>query len=53
MSNAAETLSVPRRPWRDALELLASMRFAIALLTVICIASAIGTVIIQGEPLVN
>lgn len=29
------------------------MRFAIALLTVICIASAIGTVIIQGEPLVN
>jgi len=29
------------------------MRFAIALLTVICIASAIGTVILQGEPLVN
>lgn len=29
------------------------MRFAIALLTVICIASAIGTVIKQGEPLVN
>lgn len=35
------------------LELLASMRFAIALLTVICIASAIGTVVKQGEPLVN
>ncbi|WP_133610084.1 cytochrome c biogenesis protein ResB [Aquabacterium commune] len=29
------------------------MRFAIALLTVICIASAIGTVVKQGEPLVN
>lgn len=29
------------------------MRFAIALLTVICIVSAIGTIIKQGEPLVN
>jgi cytochrome c biogenesis protein ResB len=29
------------------------MRFAIALLTIICIVSAIGTVIKQGEPLVN
>ena len=38
---------------REALDLLASMRFAIALLTVICIASAIGTVIQQGQPLVN
>ena len=38
---------------RDVLDLLASMRFAIALLTVICIASAIGTVVKQGEPLVN
>lgn len=38
---------------RQALELLSSMRFAIALLTVICIASAIGTVVKQGEPLVN
>lgn len=35
------------------MELLASMRFAIALLTVICIASAIGTVVKQGEPFVN
>ena len=35
------------------MELLSSMRFAIALLTVICIASAIGTVVKQGEPLVN
>ncbi|MFM8756197.1 MAG: cytochrome c biogenesis protein ResB [Limnohabitans sp.] len=39
--------------WRDVLELLASMRFAIALLTVICIASVIGTVIKQHEPLPN
>ncbi len=38
---------------RQVLELLSSMRFAIALLTVICIASAIGTVVKQGEPLVN
>ncbi len=39
--------------WRPWLELLASMRFAIALLTVICIASVIGTVIKQHEPLPN
>ncbi len=29
------------------------MRFAIALLTIICVASVIGTVVKQGEPLVN
>ena len=38
---------------RAVLELLASMRFAIALLTVICIASVIGTVLKQHEPLPN
>jgi len=38
------------RQWR---ELLASMRFAIALLTVICIASVIGTVMRQHEPAAN
>ena len=40
----------PRRgsdAWRASVELLSSMRFAIALLTVICIASVIGTVIKQ------
>ena len=37
----------------DALELLASMRFAIALLTVICIASVIGTVVQQQQPMTN
>ncbi|HET8869514.1 MAG TPA: cytochrome c biogenesis protein ResB, partial [Aquabacterium sp.] len=43
----------PRATWARTYELLSSMRFAIALLTVICIVSAIGTVIKQGEPLVN
>ncbi|MBP7452688.1 MAG: cytochrome c biogenesis protein ResB [Ottowia sp.] len=38
---------------RRASELLSSMRFAIALLTVICIASVIGTVLKQHEPAVN
>jgi len=38
------------KPWQ---ELLSSMRFAIALLTVICIASVIGTVLKQHEPLTN
>ncbi|MBF5003854.1 cytochrome c biogenesis protein ResB [Diaphorobacter caeni] len=39
--------------WRSLTELLASMRFAISLLTVICIASVIGTVLKQHEPAVN
>jgi len=34
-------------------ELLSSMRFAIALLSVICVASVIGTVLKQNEPLTN
>lgn len=34
-------------------ELVSSMRFAISLLTVICIASVIGTVVKQNEPLNN
>ena len=38
---------------RAAVELLSSMRFAIALLTVICIASVIGTVFKQQEPVNN
>ncbi|WP_036596249.1 cytochrome c biogenesis protein ResB [Ottowia thiooxydans] len=41
------------RAWRTAVELLSSMRFAIALLTIICIASVIGTVLKQHEPAVN
>jgi cytochrome c biogenesis protein len=38
---------------RSAMELLSSMRFAIALLTVICIASIIGTIVKQHEPVTN
>ncbi|MET0349227.1 MAG: cytochrome c biogenesis protein ResB, partial [Rhizobacter sp.] len=38
---------------RDAVELLSSMRFAISLLTLICIASVIGTVVKQNEPAAN
>ncbi len=37
----------------DVVELLSSMRFAISLLTVICIASVIGTVVKQHEPFNN
>ncbi|MCV0439929.1 MAG: cytochrome c biogenesis protein ResB [Hydrogenophaga sp.] len=36
-----------------SVELVSSMRFAISLLTVICIASVIGTVVKQHEPTVN
>src|SRR5687767_13527889 len=39
--------------FRSAVELLSSMRFSISLLTVICIASVIGTVLKQHEPAVN
>lgn len=38
---------------REAFELLSSMRFAITLLAVICIASVIGTVVQQNEPFNN
>ena len=49
--NSTEVESTPRM--RALFELLASMRFAIALLSVICIASVIGTVLKQHEPNVN
>jgi cytochrome c biogenesis protein len=38
---------------RELVELLSSMRFSIALLVIICIASVIGTVILQNEPFAN
>lgn len=38
---------------RSAVELLSSMRFSISLLTVICIASVIGTIVKQHEPFNN
>nr|WP_246410054.1 cytochrome c biogenesis protein ResB [Roseateles terrae] len=37
----------------DAMELVASMRFAISLLVVICITAVIGTVVKQNEPMNN
>jgi cytochrome c biogenesis protein len=43
----------PSRWLRDTVELVSSMRFAIALLTLICIASIIGTVVKQHDPLNN
>ncbi len=41
------------RVLREVIELLSSMRFAISLLTIICIASVIGTVVKQNEPVNN
>jgi cytochrome c biogenesis protein len=52
-STAGLEVSHGSRAWRDAVELLSSMRFAISLLTVICIASVIGTVVKQNEPANN
>ncbi|MFT7775366.1 cytochrome c biogenesis protein ResB [Roseateles sp.] len=49
MSQAVHRPSVAR----ELLDLLSSMRFAIALLSVICIASVIGTVLRQSEPMGN
>lgn len=41
------------RGLRDIVEMVSSMRFAISLLTVICIASVLGTVVKQNEPANN
>jgi len=46
-------LKTGSQPLRAGVELLSSMRFAIALLTVICIASVIGTVLQQHQPIGN
>jgi cytochrome c biogenesis protein len=55
MSVSTHGLRVRRGPQivRAAVELFSSMRFAIALLTIICIASIIGTVLKQQEPINN
>ncbi|MDT0137654.1 cytochrome c biogenesis protein ResB [Acidovorax sp. PRC11] len=55
MSDTLHGHPPPQRaaPVRAVVELLSSMRFAISLLTVICIASVIGTVLKQHEPSVN
>lgn len=52
-STSGVALKSGSRWWRDTIELISSMRFAIALLVLICIASIIGTVITQSDPLNN
>jgi len=47
------TVRTSSQALRSAVELLSSMRFSISLLTIICIASVIGTVLKQHEPAVN
>ncbi|MCS6810048.1 MAG: cytochrome c biogenesis protein ResB [Tepidimonas sp.] len=55
MSASTAGIELPRvhRRLAAAVELLSSMRFAIALLSVICIASVVGTVLKQHEPVNN
>ncbi len=50
VSTSGIEIRAASRPMKEAIELLSSMRFAISLLTVICIASVIGTVVKQHEP---
>ncbi|NMM36622.1 MAG: cytochrome c biogenesis protein ResB [Glaciimonas sp.] len=52
-STAGLQIKTNRRWLADAVELLSSMRFAISLLTLIAIASVIGTVLKQNEPMTN
>ncbi|HYD78211.1 MAG TPA: cytochrome c biogenesis protein ResB [Paucimonas sp.] len=52
-STAGLQLKTHRRWLADAVELMSSMRFAISLLTLIAIASVIGTVLKQNEPMPN
>lgn len=53
ISTAGIQIKTSRRWLADAVELLSSMRFAISLLTIISIASVIGTVLKQNEPMSN
>ncbi len=46
-------LDIQRRWVADVVELLSSMRFAISALVVLCIASAIGTIVAQNAPAIN
>lgn len=52
-STSGLQLGTDRRWLAEAVELLSSMRFAISLLTLISIASVIGTVLKQNEPMTN
>ncbi|MFP5390346.1 MAG: cytochrome c biogenesis protein ResB [Gammaproteobacteria bacterium] len=53
MSTAGTAPSTRRSTLATTVELLSSMRFAITLLVMVAIASIIGTVIKQGEPMPN
>lgn len=53
VSTSGIELSKGSQHLRNWVELLSSMRFAISLLTVICIASVIGTVLQQHQPINN
>ena len=53
VSTSGLQLKTERRWLADAVELVSSMRFAISLLTLIAIASVIGTVLKQNEPMPN
>jgi cytochrome c biogenesis protein len=52
-NTAGLQIKTNRRGVADAVELLSSMRFAISLLTLVAIASVIGTVLKQNEPMSN
>jgi len=52
-STAGIQLKTNRRWLADAVELISSMRFAISLLSLLAIASIIGTVMKQNEPMPN
>ena len=52
-STSGLQLKTERRWLADTVELISSMRFAISLLTLISIASVIGTVLKQNEPMPN
>ncbi|MGE5648973.1 MAG: cytochrome c biogenesis protein ResB [Bacillota bacterium] len=53
VSTSGLQLKTERRWLADAVELISSMRFAISLLTLIAVASVIGTVLKQNEPMTN
>ncbi len=46
-------IGTPNRLIADSVELLSSMRFAISALVVVCIASAVGTIVGQNAPPIN
>lgn len=53
LSTSGWELQHGSRAWRAFVELLSSMRFAIALLVIVAVASVIGTVLTQGQPYNN